>query len=221
MFDLEPSIAEWRRQLEANGITNPEVLDELEGHLRDEVERQMTFQVGAAEAFRVAIHRIGEAAMLKSEFENFAKARMARKRRDLWRAFGLSAVVIAPIVAALTCVLYPMALQASTSYAIWSGLGTNWRSDVLFGFFFRLVAGIGYCVAMPVCLFSLVTVGLLDWKKVANFRRHVLVFHLIIAVLLTTPEVVTQIMMFIPLQLLFEAAVLSARIWEWRTTKNG
>ena len=41
MFDLEQSIAEWRQQMLAAGIKTPVPLEELEIHLREEIERQM------------------------------------------------------------------------------------------------------------------------------------------------------------------------------------
>jgi len=37
MFNLEPSIAEWRRQMLAAGVKTPVPLEELESHLRDEL----------------------------------------------------------------------------------------------------------------------------------------------------------------------------------------
>jgi ferritin-like metal-binding protein YciE len=40
MFDPEQTIAEWRRQMAAGGIKTPEVLNELESHLREDVEQQ-------------------------------------------------------------------------------------------------------------------------------------------------------------------------------------
>jgi hypothetical protein len=40
MFSLEQSIAEWRTQMLAAGIKTPTLLEELENHLRDEIERQ-------------------------------------------------------------------------------------------------------------------------------------------------------------------------------------
>ena len=40
MLDLEQSIAEWRRQMLAAGLKTPVPLEELESHLRDEIEQQ-------------------------------------------------------------------------------------------------------------------------------------------------------------------------------------
>ncbi len=38
MFNLEQAIADWRRQMLAVGIKTPVPLEELEIHLRDEIE---------------------------------------------------------------------------------------------------------------------------------------------------------------------------------------
>ena len=40
MFDLEQSIADLRRQMLAAGIKTPVPLEELEIHLREEIEQQ-------------------------------------------------------------------------------------------------------------------------------------------------------------------------------------
>jgi sec-independent protein translocase protein TatC len=43
-----------------------------------------------------------------------------------------------------------------------------------------------------------------------------IVINLVLGAVLTTPEVVTQVLMFIPLQLLYELSVLIAWWWERR-----
>jgi hypothetical protein len=69
MFDLEKAIAEWRRQMLAAGIKTPVPLEELESHLREELERQMQSGLGIEQAFETATRKIGQARALKSEFE--------------------------------------------------------------------------------------------------------------------------------------------------------
>jgi hypothetical protein len=68
MFNLEQSIAQWRRQMRVAGI-KPESLDELEGHLREEIERQIKSEVIQQLAFEMAIKAIGQGAQLKKEFQ--------------------------------------------------------------------------------------------------------------------------------------------------------
>ena len=61
MFDLEQSINEWRRQMLAAGVKTPVPLEELECHLREDVEQQAKAGLSEAEAFTGAVQKIGEA----------------------------------------------------------------------------------------------------------------------------------------------------------------
>lgn len=80
MPDLEEKIAEWRRQMVAGGITSPQVLDELESHLRDDVEEQEREGVTVHRAFEIAVQRLGKAAVLECEFEKVGETREAPER---------------------------------------------------------------------------------------------------------------------------------------------
>ncbi len=69
MRDLEQQISEWRRQMRAAGIKASKLLDELESHLRDDMEQQMRSGAGEEEAFAAAVRRMGRATELHSEFQ--------------------------------------------------------------------------------------------------------------------------------------------------------
>jgi len=69
MFDLEQSIAAWRKQMLSAGIKTPVPLEELESHLRDDVEQQMQSGIDAPQAFANSVRRLGHADRLKSEFK--------------------------------------------------------------------------------------------------------------------------------------------------------
>jgi hypothetical protein len=68
MFNLEQSITDWRRQMLAAGIKTPVPLEELESHLREEIERQMKTGLNPQDAFTSAVQKIGQAGILKTEF---------------------------------------------------------------------------------------------------------------------------------------------------------
>jgi hypothetical protein len=70
MFDLEKSIADWRRQMLAAGIKTPVPLEELEIHLREEIERQKRLGVDVPDAFEISTKKVGQAPELKMEFRN-------------------------------------------------------------------------------------------------------------------------------------------------------
>jgi len=102
MPDLEKQIAEWRRQMLAAGVKSPVPLDELESHLRDDIEQQVRKNVGAQEAFDAAVHQLGCADVLKREFK--------RGRFDLRR--------VSPVYLRVYCILcMPLVLSL-----IWSSI---------------------------------------------------------------------------------------------------
>jgi hypothetical protein len=68
MFNLDQAIAEWRRQMVAAGIKTPATLEELENHLREDVEEQRRSGINAQDAFKVAAQRVGPPGALKAEF---------------------------------------------------------------------------------------------------------------------------------------------------------
>src|SRR5216684_7430750 len=80
MFNLDESISEWRRQMLAAGIKTPVPLNELESHLRDDVEQQMRSGLSAHQAFAAAVQGIGQAAVLESEFGKVRGMKQARAR---------------------------------------------------------------------------------------------------------------------------------------------
>jgi hypothetical protein len=69
MFNLEQAITEWRRRMTAGGIKAPVPLDELESHLREEIERQMKAGLNETEALEISIQKIGQARTLQNEFK--------------------------------------------------------------------------------------------------------------------------------------------------------
>ena len=64
----------------AAGIKTPVPLDELETHLREDVERQVRAGIDVQGAFVAAVWRIGRADTLRPEFEKTAAERKTMKR---------------------------------------------------------------------------------------------------------------------------------------------
>jgi hypothetical protein len=80
MFDLEKTIREWREQMISGGIKTPAPMEELENHLRAEIERQTARGMDARSSFENASRNIGSADLLTREFEKIRKeARAARE----------------------------------------------------------------------------------------------------------------------------------------------
>ena len=102
MFDLEKSIAEWPRQMLAAGIKSPAPMEELEAHLREEIERQTRSGSGVREAFEISARQIGYPGTLKAEFEKTPGGRAKFEQWAAWFAMGAPAAACCFVLAMAT-----------------------------------------------------------------------------------------------------------------------
>ena len=79
MFDLNRAIKAWRQKMSARGITSPEVLDELEAHLLEDIERRTTAGADAQAAFEAATEAVGQPELLRGEFAKLDATRGLRR----------------------------------------------------------------------------------------------------------------------------------------------
>jgi hypothetical protein len=91
MFDLEQSIADWRKQMLTAGIKTPVPLEELEIHLREEIGQQMKLGLNEQKAFEISTQRIGQPKMLKREFK---KSKRTFMKKTMIILFGIFVVFI-------------------------------------------------------------------------------------------------------------------------------
>jgi hypothetical protein len=93
MFDLEESIAKWRRQMRTAGLETSALLDELESHLRDDIAGQIHSGTEPARAFELAVQRLGPPGALQVEFETDGLPCAAQLRK--WGAIAYAAEMAA------------------------------------------------------------------------------------------------------------------------------
>ena len=115
MFDLEQAIAEWRRRMLAAGIKTPVPLEELESHLRDDVEAQIDLGTDTQRAFESATRRIGPAMELRSEFQ---QANRTEPMNEQTKKQLRGILIIIAIIAIEVGLVLPM-------IARWSALGNT------------------------------------------------------------------------------------------------
>ena len=98
MFNLEQSIAKWRRQLQSAGVKHPEIVDELESHLREDVARRVQSGESEEQAFEGAVQSVGHASLLKHEFAKLG----GKKRAWLRKLKGIMAAAFVPVPSTFT-----------------------------------------------------------------------------------------------------------------------
>jgi sec-independent protein translocase protein TatC len=144
-----------------------------------------------------------------------------RERKYVFRALFIGGGLFLLGVAFCYFVLMPIALSASQMYSNWLGFGAaQWRAEDYISFVCRFMLGMGLGFELPVVLLTLVKIGVLNYAILSKARRYMIVINLVLGAVLTTPEVVTQILMFVPLQLLYELTVWITWHWERRDRKR-
>lgn len=75
-------------------------------------------------------------------------------------------------------------------------------------FFTKILFGFGLSFELPVICYFLALLGLIDDRVMINFFRYAIVLIFIIAAVLTPPDVISQILMALPLILLYGISIL-------------
>src|SRR5438270_6354826 len=144
-----------------------------------------------------------------------------KEKKYVFRGLGFGCALFAIGVCFCYFALMPVALAASVQYSSWLGFSANqWRAEDYIGFVCKFMLGMGLGFELPVVILTLVKIGVLNYRILSRACRYMLVINLILGALLTTPEVITQVLMAVPLQLLFEISVWITWYWERRDRKR-
>ena len=144
-----------------------------------------------------------------------------REQKHVYRGlfFGVGLFLIG--VAFCYFILMPVALAAAQMYSNWLGIGAfQWRAEDYISFVCKFMLGMGLGFELPVVLLTLVKIGVLNYSTLSKARRYMIVINLILGAVLTTPEPITQLVMFVPLQLLYEITVWIAWYWDRQEKKR-
>lgn len=158
MFNLDQAIAEWRRQLTAAGIESAAVLEELENHLRDDIEAQVGSGRDEEGAFELAVRRLGPPEALRGEFVKAGHS--GRPRRLFLAVFYVCCALVAVLADAWTILSFELgpaervfASGCLTIFALYLfGLPFSLRSRALRPYLLGLMKILGLLVPLWVLL---------------------------------------------------------------------
>ena len=84
----------------------------------------------------------------------------------------------------------------------------------------RFLFGFGVAFLLPVLLMVLERAGIVTREQLAKSRRYAIVAAAGVSAVLTPPDVVSMLMMLVPLYALYEFALLSIRLTHWRAARR-
>ena len=87
-------------------------------------------------------------------------------------------------------------------------------------FVMRFLFGFGVAFLLPVLLMVLERAGVVTREQLIKSRRYAIVAAAGVSAVLTPPDVVSMLMMLIPLYMLYEFAILAIRLTHWRASRK-
>ena len=122
-------------------------------------------------------------------------------------------------------IIFPVALKFFLSFEVAGGEGTlpielEARVSEYFSLLMKLIFAFGLCFQLPVIMTLLARVGLATSKGMAAKRKYAIVGVFVVAAIFTPPDPVSQLMLAIPIVLLYEISIYMAKLVEKKRPKD-
>ena len=100
--------------------------------------------------------------------------------------------------------------------------GVAWMTDIekYFSFVMGTFVAFGVAFEVPVIVVVLVSAGLVELKTLKEWRPYVIVGAFVVGAIFTPPDVVSQLMLAVPLCLLYELGMQMARLVKTRSVES-
>jgi len=92
--------------------------------------------------------------------------------------------------------------------------------DSHIGLVTNMLLGVSILFELPVLVFFLTKIGLITPAFLKKYRKHALVVVLIVAAIITPPDVASQIIVAIPIVILYEVSIKVSKIVIKKQQKN-
>lgn len=117
-------------------------------------------------------------------------------------------------------VLCPISVNFFASYSLSTLVKNEINIQSIVSFMSVLVLGTGLIFELPVLMYFLARIGLISSAFLKKYRKYAFIIILIIAAIVTPPDIVSQVILTIPLYMLFEMGVFITKRVEKQKKKN-
>ena len=76
----------------------------------------------------------------------------------------------------------------------------------------KLIFAFGICFELPVLLLLLTKSGIMTPQDLANKRKYAILVSFVVAAILTPPDVISQVLLALPMIVLYEFSILLSKI---------
>ncbi len=148
-------------------------------------------------------------------YQLWAFVEPALESREKWKS-KVNALFITVFFLAGVCfgyfILVPFALQFFSQFQISDAIHNDFDINEYFTSVSMWVISCGVIFQLPVVSFFLSKFGLLTPEFLRKYRRHAIVFCFIMSAILTPPDPVSQVLIAIPLVLLYQFSIWVSKV---------
>jgi len=146
----------------------------------------------------------------------YLRALKLGKRFKINKGLLAVAAILAVILFFLGCaysymLMLPLVFRYLTESATSVGVASNWRVSDFVNFAMLTTFVFGLVFELPLVMTALARAGIVPVTIFKKYRRHMYIIILIVAALVTSPDVLTQIMVGVPLIIFYELSLFSMR----------
>ena len=104
-------------------------------------------------------------------------------------------------------ILFPISFRFLGTYSVAEKVRSTITLDSYISTFISLTLLIGVVFQLPVITFILSKMGIINTRQMSNYRKHAFIIIMLIAAIITPPDIMTLILVALPLYCLFELAI--------------
>ncbi len=116
-------------------------------------------------------------------------------------------------------ILCPISINFFARYTLSPLVKNEINIQSIVGFMSLLVLGTGLIFELPVLMYFLARIGIISSAFLKKYRKYAFVIILIVAAIVTPPDIVSQVILTIPLYMLFEIGVIITKRVEAKKQK--
>jgi sec-independent protein translocase protein TatC len=142
------------------------------------------------------------------EFWRFLSPGLYSHERSRFRgAVGILSVLFFAGVLFGYYIIVPFSVTFLAEFSLSDAISNDWRINKIIAMINQIVIAAGLVFEMPVLVYILSKIGVVTPEGMKRYWRHAFVVLLVLSALITPPDVLSQVLIFIPLGLLYRASI--------------
>lgn len=117
-------------------------------------------------------------------------------------------------------VIIPMSVYFFYNFEISGAIQNNFKLEAYTSLITNTILGVSIFFELPVVIYFLSKIGLITPQFLKKYRKHSLVLVLIVSAIITPPDVASQIIVSVPIMILYELSIYVSGFVQKKQLKN-